>query len=95
MNTGPAHQHLGVFALLRQHHGDDVTRTSSPGRTPGTMQVSLVLAGRIDVHHQFHVVNVHATRGDIGGYQHPGLAVGERGKVAVTCGLRQVAVQVN
>ncbi len=54
-----------------------------------------MLSGRIDVHHQFDVVDVDAARGDIGGHQHPGVASGELGQVAVARGLRQVAVQVN
>jgi hypothetical protein len=95
MDTGPSQQCLGVPAPLGQHHRDHVTRISGPRRAPGTMEIGLVLAGRIDVDDQLDLVDVHATCGDIGCHQNPGLARSERGEIAIVRWLRQVAVQVN
>ena len=54
-----------------------------------------MLGGRIDVHHQFDSVDMHAARGDVGGHQHPRLTGTEGGEIAVACGLRKVAVQID
>ena len=54
-----------------------------------------MLGGRIAVHHQLHVVDVHAAGGDVGNHQHPRRPGGERRQVAVTRRLGQVAVQVD
>ena len=59
------------------------------------VQVGLVLGRRVDVHDQGDVVDVDAAGGDVGGDEHPGRAVGERGEVAVTGALGEVAVQVD
>ena len=84
-----------VLALLGQHDGDDVAGAAGAGGAARTVQVRLVLGGRIDVDDEFDVVDVHAAGGDVGGDQNACLAGGERGEVAVTGGLRQVAVQVD
>ena len=45
------------------------------------------------MHDEFHVVDVDAARGDVGGDQHAHRTAAERGQVAVAGGLREVAVQ--
>ena len=50
---------------------------------------------RIDVYDEFHRVDVDAAGGDIRGDQDACLAGGERRKVTVASGLREVAVQVD
>ena len=59
------------------------------------MQVRLVLHGRVDVHDELDVVDVHTASGDVGGHEHAHAAVTECRKVAVARVLRQVAVQVD
>jgi len=54
-----------------------------------------VVGRGIDVHDEFHRVDVHATGGDVGGHQDACLAGGESRKVTVARGLRKVAVQVD
>ena len=95
MDTGSAQQCVGVSTLIGQDHGNDVAGVSGPRGAPRTMEVGLVLGGRIDVDHQLDIVDVHAARRDVGCHQHPGLAGGECSKIAIACGLRKVAVQVN
>lgn len=95
MDAGPAQQRLSVPALLGQHDRDHVARVSGPRRAPGTMEIGLVLGGRIDMDHQLDLIDVHTPCRDVGRHQHAGLTSGERGEIAVTCGLRQVAVQVD
>ena len=94
-NTGSAHECRSVSALFGKHHGDDVAGAAGAGGTPGAVQVCLVLGGRVDVHHQLHVVDVHTAGSDVGSYQHAGLTGSEGRQVAVASRLRKVAVQVN
>ena len=89
---------INAWVSLRCSGSTTVTTSPAlPGAcgATGTVQVGLVLGGRIDVDDQFDVVDVHAARGDVGGHQHACLAGGERREVAVTGGLRKVAVQVD
>ncbi len=55
-----------VLALLGQDNGHNVTRVSGSRRPSRSVQVSLVLGGLIDVHHQFDARDMHAARGDVG-----------------------------
>ena len=95
MDSGAAHQRLGVSALLGQDDSHDVARVSGSRGAPGPVKVGLVLGRRIDVYDQLDSVDMHAARGDVGCHQNPGLARTERGEISVARGLRKVAVQVN
>ena len=57
-----AHQKLGLFPLFRQNDSDDITGATRARRTPGPMQISLVLGRGIDVHDEFDVVDVNTDR---------------------------------
>ena len=54
-----------------------------------------MLGWRVNVDHEFDVIHVHATGGDVGGHKNAGLTRGERREVAVTSDLREVSVQVD
>ncbi len=54
-----------------------------------------MLCGRVNVDDEFDVVDVHAAGGDIRGDEHLDVTGAERGQVAVTGHLGQVAVQVD
>ncbi|SPZ38697.1 Uncharacterised protein [Rhodococcus wratislaviensis] len=95
LDRGLAHEDGEVLALLGQHDRHDVAGAARACGATGTVQVCLVLGGRIDVDDQLHVVDVDAARCDVGGHQHACLTGGERRQVAVTGRLRQVAVQVD
>ena len=95
LDLGLAQQHLGVPALLRQHHGDDVAGAARTCRAARTVQVSLVLCWRIDVDDQFDVIHVHTASGDVRGDEHAGASTTERCEVAIALRLGQVAVQVD
>ena len=53
-----------------QHEGDDVALGAGARGAAGAVQVRLVLGGRVDVHDELDVVDVHAAGGDIGRDQH-------------------------
>ena len=95
IDAGLAHQHLGVAALLGQHHGDDVTGAAGSRRATGAVQIGLVLGRRVDVHNELDLVDVHPAGGDVGCDQHPGGTRGKHREIALAGGLRQVAVQVD
>src|SRR5690606_20787573 len=94
-----AKQVLHVAALLGKNNGDDGAGSTCTGRAARAVQVCLVLHRRVDVDDEVDVVDVHATSGDIGRYQHADAAVcgvgRECAEVALTGVLRQVAVQVD
>nr|RZI34941.1 hypothetical protein BJQ95_02686 [Cryobacterium sp. SO1] len=92
---GLAQQLVGVALLRGQHDGDHVTGAAGPGGAARAVQVRLVLCGRVHVDDELDVVDVHATGGDVGGDEHLHIAGAERGEVAVTGHLGQVAVQVD
>lgn len=90
-----AHQKLGLFPLFRQNDSDDITGATRARRTPGPMQISLVLGRGIDVHDEFDVVDVNAPSRDVRGNQNQDIAGGELGKVAVAGRLGEIAVQID
>lgn len=94
-DTGTAQQLLGVPALLGQHDGHDVTVAAGPGGPTRPVQIGLVFHGRIDVYDQFDIVDVDTTSCDVGRDQHPGGTAAERGQVAFTSRLGQIAVQID
>lgn len=94
-DAGLAHQGLSLFALFGQNDGDDIASAASPRGASGSVQVCLVFGRRIDVHNQFHIIDVNAACRDIGGDQNHDVAGGEFREVAVTGRLRQIAVQIN
>lgn len=61
--------------LVGQCESDDRPRLPSPGRATGTVQVVLVVAGRVDLEHHPDVVDVDSARRDVSGDQdgQPGL----------------------
>lgn len=59
------------------------------------MQVRLVFCGRIDVHHQAHIVNVDTPRCDISCDQDANRSPAEGGEVALAGRLPEVAVQLD
>ena len=94
-DAGLAHQGLSFFALLGQDDGDNITGAASPRGASGSVEVCLVFGRGIDVHDQFHIIDVNAACCDVGGDQNHDVAGGEFRKVAVTGRLRQIAVQIN
>ena len=94
-DTGLAHQRLSFFTLFGQNDSDDITGTSGSCGTAGTVEIGLVLGGRIDVDNKFHIIDVNPASRDIGGDQDKNITGGEFREVAVTCGLGQIAVQIN
>ena len=64
-DRGLAQERCSVLALVRQHHGHDFTFLAGARRASRAVQVRLVLGRRIDVDHEFDVVNVNATGSDI------------------------------
>src|SRR6478752_2200070 len=95
LDAGSLHQLLDVGLLLRQGQRDHGAVGACAGRTAGTVQVCLVLGGRIHVDDQLDVVDVDAAGRNVGGHQDADVAGGELGQVAVTGVVREVAVQVD
>ena len=85
----------GIPALLGKHQGHHVAGVARASRAAGAVQVRLVLDRRVDVDHEFDVVDVHAARRDVGRDEHAHVAGAERRKVAVAGPLREVAVKVD
>jgi hypothetical protein len=83
--------HVATLRVARQRH-DDPAGAGTSGAT-GTVYERLGFGGRIDVHDQRDPVDVDAARGDVGGDQHTGRAGDERRQIALSGGLRQIAVQ--
>lgn len=69
-NLGLAKQLRRLPLLFWEHHGHHVACGASARRAARTVQVRLVLGGRVHVHHQFHSVNVNAAGRHIRGHQH-------------------------
>ena len=90
-----AHQKLGLFSLFRKNDSDDIAGATRARRTPGTMQISLVLGRGIDVHDEFDVVDVNTPSRDVRGDQNQDIAGSELGKVAVAGRLGEIAVQID
>jgi hypothetical protein len=90
-----AHQKLGLFPLFRKNDSDDITGATRARRTPGTMQISLVLGRGIDVHDEFDVVDVNTPSRDVRCNQNQDIAGGELGEVAVAGRLGEIAVQID
>src|SRR5699024_9339645 len=65
-DAGLAHQVAHVALLLGRLHGDDGAGLAGAGGAARTVQVRLVLHGRIGVDHQGHLVHVDAAGGDVG-----------------------------
>ena len=63
---GLAQEILDVAALLGEHDGHDGARGTRTRGAAGTVQVRLVLDGRIDVHNEINTVNVHPARSNVG-----------------------------
>src|SRR5690606_28147175 len=84
-----------IAALGAQADRDDVAGTAGPRGATRAVQVRLVLHRRIDVHHELDVVDIHAPRGDIRGYQDLDDAVAECCQVTDPVRLRQVPLQVD
>jgi hypothetical protein len=91
----PPHEVGDIATLVLRGDGHHDPGCSGAGGPAGPVQVGLVLRGRVDVHHEVHVVDVDPARGDVGGHQDTDLTVGERRQVALPGGLAEVAVQVH
>jgi hypothetical protein len=61
---------LDVSPLVGGRHRDDGAAGPRPGRTPGAVEVRLVLGRRIDVHDEADLVDVDASRSDVRGDEH-------------------------
>jgi hypothetical protein len=83
--------HVTTLALVG--HGHDDAAGAGACRAARAVHERFRLGGRIDVDNQRDAVDVDATRCDVGGDQHARRAVGERGEIALSRGLRQIAVQ--
>ena len=79
----------------RQHERDDLALFARASGAAGAVQVRLVLGRRVDVNHEFDVVNVHATGGYVRRDENAGRSIRKRGQVAVTLRLRKVAMKVD
>jgi len=95
LNVGPTQQLIGLTALLGKDDGDDVSRGACASGTARTVQVGLVLGRRVNVDHEFDVVDVNSTRRDVRRDEHAVRVALEQSEVTVTLALREVAVQVN
>ncbi len=94
-DLGGAHDLAHLAALLGEHQRDDVALVARAGGAARSVQVRLVLDGRVDVHDEVDAVDVHAASRDVGGDEHARLAADELGEVAVARVLRQVALQLD
>ena len=94
-DSGFAHQRLCLFTLFGQNDGDDIPGAAGARGASGAVEISLVFGGWIDMDNKFHIIDVNPARRDIGGDQDKNITGGEFREVAVTCGLRQIAVQIN
>src|SRR5699024_8124769 len=93
--SGLAHQLAHVALLLGRLHGDDGAGLAGAGGAARTVQVRLVLHGRIGVDHQGHLVHVDAAGGDVGAH-HRRRGAGAEGLEVPGAGvLGEVAVQVH
>ena len=81
-----------VGGRRRVDEGEDHAIGPRTRRTPRAVDVRGGVVGRIEVHDAGHTVDVHATRGDVGGDERTDLAAGERTERAVALGLRTTAV---
>ena len=95
LDRGLAHHLRDVATLGGHRHRDDVTGRTGTRGAARAVQVRLVLGGRVDVHDELDVVDVHTAGGDVGGDEDEGLAGGELREVALAGTLRQVALQVD
>ena len=95
LDAGLAGQVAYVGHLRVGHQGDDGARAAGASGAARPVQVGLVLGRRVGVDDQADVVDVDAARGDVGGDQRLGGAVGEGREVSGPGVLRQVAVQVD
>src|SRR5699024_9479033 len=94
-DAGLAHQVAHVALLLGRLHGDDGAGLAGAGGAARTVQVRLVLHGRIGVDHQGHLVHVDAAGGDVGAH-HRRRGAGAEGLEVPGAGvLGEVAVQVH
>jgi hypothetical protein len=95
INAGLLHE-LRNFAPLRfLHDGDHGAVIAGASGAAGTMQIRLVLDGRIGVDDQRDVIDMNAASGDVGGDKHHCSAFGERGQVAHAHVLGEVAVHLD
>ncbi len=78
---------------MRQGQRDDRAGTARTRGAAGTVQVVLVVRGRVDVQHDVDVVDVDAAGGDVGGDQDADAAVLEVREGAGARALRHTAVQ--
>ena len=89
------HELRDLATLRLEHEGDDGSVVPGASGATGTMQVGLVLDRRISVDDEGDVVDMDAAGGDVGGDEHHGTALGERGEVAGTHVLSEVAVHLD
>src|SRR5699024_1800205 len=94
-DPGLAHQIADVPLLIRGLHRDDGARLAGAGGAARTVQVGLVLDGRVRVDHDRHLVDMDAACGDIGADHRRGGAGAEGLEVPGARVLREVAVQVH
>ena len=82
-----------VAALRIEHQGDDGAFGACTGGAARAVRVGLVLHRRVGVDDQADIVDVDATRSDVGGHQRLGGARVERGHRALTRVLAHVSLQ--
>ena len=94
MDACAAHQRMCVPALFGKDDRHDVAGITGSRGSSGPVQIGLVFGRWVDVDDQFDAVDVYTACSDVGRHQYANLTGRERRKVAVACGLRQVAVQI-
>ena len=71
---------------------DDGAGVAGPAGAAGAVDVVLVGAGRVELQHAGHAVDVDAAGGDVGGDEHVHVAAAERGQGPLALALAAVAV---
>ena len=94
-DLGLAQERCRVFALHGEHDRDDLALLASASGAPTAVQVRLVFGGRVNVDHEFDVIDVNTACGNIRCDKNARLARRKRSEVAVASHLREVSVQVD
>ena len=81
-----------VLRLVERHQRDRVTGRTGPPGAPDPVDVVLRMGRQLEVHDVRQVLDVEAAGGDVGGHEHPDLAVLEPLEGACPLGLGPVAV---
>ena len=86
---------LEITHLVGRHEGDGLSDRARPRSAPGAVDVIVGHVGDVEVHHVGELVDVDATRRDVGGDQHAVLAALEALQGMGALGLAPVAVDAS